>query len=276
MINLSFCLPFFFLGTFQMGDKAFVINLDRSKKRLENSEREFQKAGMRVTRFPAIDGNHVDPQKLLSFRAWYNLQKVQPRTLHEQLGSKGTVGCYLSHIKLMELLIHDDQAESYLIFEDDVELTDHFKERLESALQTLPSDFDIALLGTCVRPPVSDLTNHGEWRRIRGVYYGNFGYIVSKQGARRLVEQAYPIEVQVDHFISYFIKLYPDFHAYLADPVLCWQRPSISGIQTYCTTDWNNEEEIFYRNKSSVPWLPILIILFVIMVLLIYLSTKFS
>ncbi len=58
---------------------------------------------------------------------------------------RGKIGCFLSFLKLYEEIARNDYGTT-VIFEDDVVLHHHFKNKLERALPVLPEDWDMAFI----------------------------------------------------------------------------------------------------------------------------------
>ena len=94
--------------------KVFVINLDRSKKRLLNISSQLEKLGIPFERFPAVDGNGIINQEL-----YFNKKRFKLECLHDVV--PGEVGCSLSHIKIWRRIV-DSKIPFALVLEDDVDL----------------------------------------------------------------------------------------------------------------------------------------------------------
>lgn len=93
--------------------KCFVINLDRRSDRM--AKLDFK--SLQVQRIAAIDGLLLKPSA--------RLRAVCPIPL-----GAGVIGCALSHLSLYADLIEDDENDGYVIFEDDVVVSDHIEDDL--------------------------------------------------------------------------------------------------------------------------------------------------
>lgn len=93
----------------------FFINLDRRKDRREQFEKEIEKIGIQVERFPAI----VD--------------------------SIPALGCTISHLSVLKIA-RQRNYESVCIFEDDFEFLIS-QEEYKNILANIPHDFDVVMLG---------------------------------------------------------------------------------------------------------------------------------
>lgn len=189
----------------------FVLNLDRSKERWEQASSVMTDAGLDVQRFSAVDGRqlsieelHKESTKIATF--------LQPR---------GVIGCYLSHKKFWNMVV-DKDLDAAIVFEDDVELVDGFKEKLEANLAKLreekpeDQDFDVILLGAIgrVHPQAKDaigslffshyiggkrplkLINDYRYQPRRPA--GTHAYMVSRKGAEKLLKLCSKATYHVD------------------------------------------------------------------------------
>ena len=110
------------LPILEFGIKTFIVNLDRRPDRWKN----FNKNSLnfiKYERFSAVDG-----MKLVSTR---QLQQIFENNDYSM--RRGMVGCFMSHIKLFVKLINetDENINSYLILEDDVEFQQDFEKKFE-------------------------------------------------------------------------------------------------------------------------------------------------
>ena len=117
--------------------KAFLINLEKAKDRLNSCNKEFKKVGLDYILVKAINGEENYPSKEEFSKLFYTLKhgkRVNPRE----------VACYQSHIKALELFL--ETSEEYaLICEDDIEFSDDFVDVVSQSLKS-PIKFDILRL----------------------------------------------------------------------------------------------------------------------------------
>ena len=178
----------------------FVLNLDRSQDRWDKTSETMSEAGLDVQRLPAVDGRQLSEEEL----------RKESTRIATFLQPRGVIGCYLSHKKFWNMVV-DNDLDAAIVFEDDVELVDGFKEKLESNLLKLraeePEDqeFDVILLGAIgrVHPQAKDaigslffshyiggkrplkLINDYRYQPRRPA--GTHAYMVSKKGAQKLL-----------------------------------------------------------------------------------------
>ena len=65
--------------------------------------------------------------------------------------SHGSLGCALSHIKLLEQISTNINEEYFIIFEDDILFHNDFKLKLNYLINNYPIDADIFFLGTRIK-----------------------------------------------------------------------------------------------------------------------------
>ena len=119
---------------------------------------------------------------------------------------RGEIGCYLAHVRAWKRLLElPPEVDKALIVEDDCIMpwTDPTKrDEIDAALRQA-DDFkwDLCFVG---RNPMLCQ----ERRQIRtnlavpGMTWGLFAYILSKDGARKLLEHAFPIRAPADIYVS--------------------------------------------------------------------------
>lgn len=172
--------------------KTFVVNLDNRPDRWENFNKsnEEQLKFMKYQRYSAVDG-----KKLIST---CQLQQIFENNDYKM--RKGMVGCFMSHVKLHCQLINDDNADIYVILEDDIELTPDFERKYNMLLETLyTKDWDFCFLGHHIRNLDTqhiyyDITKDPEIEKVNTYESfilslgGTTGYIISKNGAKRFLD----------------------------------------------------------------------------------------
>jgi hypothetical protein len=103
--------------------KAFCINLDRSKDRWQRSVKEFQRIGLEVERFSAVDGKLVDKQQVIKQGL------LSPNFI--EMDKPGAIGCLLSHIGIWKLAV-ERKTPWTLILEDDCRFHPAFSDVFET------------------------------------------------------------------------------------------------------------------------------------------------
>lgn len=210
----------------------FVLNLDRSKDRWEKASHVMREAGLEVQRFPAVDGRQLSIEEL----------RRESTRIATFLQPRGVIGCYLSHKRFWNMVV-DQDLDAAIVFEDDVELVDGFKEKLLSNMLKLRAekpedqDFDVILLGAIgrVHPQAKDaigslffshyiggkrplkLINDYRYQPRRPA--GTHAYMVSRKGAEKLLKLCSKATYHVD----LDAWRHPDLDITMFRPMLAYQ-----------------------------------------------------
>jgi GR25 family glycosyltransferase involved in LPS biosynthesis len=185
-----------------MANKIFCINLDRRPDRWLHAQEQFNKHGLMVERFAAIDGNDF----IRSYPA-----------------DNANNGCTLSHYFIIErakLLGY----ESVMIFEDDIVLHDQFKELLAECLNDLPADWDMLYFGGSHREKPSPVNEH--ILRVNKTLTTH-GYIVRNTMFDKVIDNFKNLDNPVDCFYAAWQQ---EFNIYITNPPIAWQKGGYSDI----------------------------------------------
>jgi GR25 family glycosyltransferase involved in LPS biosynthesis len=170
--------------------KTVVLNLDRRPDRWETFEKFAVEAKfLNYERFPAVDGT-----KLVSTP---QLQKIFDGNDYRM--RIGLVGCSLSHFKMYTDLINNDEYDSYLIFEDDIEFTPDFEYKFNHLLKQLKTvEWDLVFVGHHTRDPnnkevlskdkLSTIEKWDKYKSFTQSLGGTTGYLISKKGAEKFLD----------------------------------------------------------------------------------------
>lgn len=180
---------------------CYIINLDSKPELFNRSLKNVMDSGFKnVMRIPAVNGNELPNEYLkniLTVKTYNDLDK--PRENHEVIFNKPGVGCFLSHIKIWEEMLKNNQ-DWVLVLEDDVELDSNFKNNYTNFINHIGLDTDLVLLGyTLLRHAPKRKENK---LKIEGLFWGTHCYLISKEGARKALENCYPMELQVDAYLG--------------------------------------------------------------------------
>lgn len=188
-----------------------VISLPRSHERRANMEDQLARAGIadNAEFFDAVDGRELRGQKNV-LRQARGLRYVSPRSL-----TFTDVACFLSHRALWRRLAEDEKHDFYVVLEDNAEFTpdldsivrdlaekrdgelvwlyiNRTKESRGATVRSLPAGHQlVAEYGPC---PDATLFRRGGLATthiLRGWMMGVKGYLISREGARRLLDR-YP------------------------------------------------------------------------------------
>jgi GR25 family glycosyltransferase involved in LPS biosynthesis len=201
----------------------YVINLKQRTDRWKTfSEQRAVKKIMKTypfERFDAIAGSTIDVPNdtRISMRTRRNIKESSRRD-HEDLNTAGGIGCYLSHVEVWKKIAMN-QEEYGIIFEDDTKLPDDFLTVLKSSMKdlnllpempdvwTFSYGWDFFYKTKGKELPQNITENHrGPW--IYNTCPGGLnGYLVTREGAKKLLENAFPIDMHVDLYICMNVDL---------------------------------------------------------------------
>lgn len=185
--------------------KTYVINLEKNVNRWKVIKKSIP-YGINVERFDAIVGKDVYINKWLNEKGLRTLKEVEKngyRTKHYQL-TRGAIGCFLSHYTLAKKLLNDANNEMYLILEDDAGIKNNTFNKIHSKINQAKSvNWDILLLGTHRLHGDGHVTEK-HFVKVNG-FWGLFGYLINKEGARKLVNfvDDMKIDAQLDALMSW-------------------------------------------------------------------------
>ncbi len=192
--------------------RIFVVNLKRSPKRREYIENHLKSKHIQYELIEAVDGKKLTQKQIEAVTTVKEesseIQRMNKTYANNKMVlNKGTIGCALSHIKIFKRIISESLPYA-LILEDDALIEDGID---NDFLDSLPMNWDVLLLGYRINnnlPPEPALCSF--WRRykkdnfviakpaIKLLLYGTHGYIVSQQGAKRLLKLTHPLEKPID------------------------------------------------------------------------------
>jgi glycosyl transferase family 25 len=193
--------------------KSYIINLEKYKKKYERTKKNLSRFNITPERFDAIyidDVNSQDIKNITYPSVQYTIERG--RNVDNNIGSKGAIGCYLSHTKLWKMLLESNE-DMFLIFEDDVNINNYTIEQLNQTLQEVGNyDWDFIFLGYSKPYLMNDIKIDNVYK-INSITYGMHAYLINKKGALKLLKHSFPIVDQIDSYLSYMASR-GDINAY--------------------------------------------------------------
>ena len=117
--------------------KAFFINLDRRKDRLEHIEKNLP---FSAERFSAVDARNAELSE--------EVKKLFPKTWQKR--TKAEICCAISHYRLWKKLVEDKFSDNFLILEDDVVFNERFVDFWNKVFSlNVPLNYNLIYLGGC-------------------------------------------------------------------------------------------------------------------------------
>jgi len=208
-----------------------VINLDRSRDRWKSIENQAKAAGIQLERVPAVDGNAIPDTE------WVNFDRRKFYLCHGRRPIGAEYGCYMSHIHALQRIV-DQNIPYAVILEDDAGIPQDAVKRLQAIIDS-GLRFDVVKLynhrtkGFVTKAKTSEGDELG--RCIHGPLGSSMGYLVTRDGAQRLLDTLLPM------FLPYDVALERGWKGgvriYLTrEPVIRPAQIAVSTIGSYAGT----------------------------------------
>jgi glycosyl transferase, family 25 len=168
--------------------RIVVINLDRDCGRMAHMRVQLDASGLAYERFTALQGGSL-PSHLARYFPFGS-----------QL-SPGEIGCYASHLAVMERVASGDISSPALVLEDDVGLPPDFAAALNALIAALPAQWDIVRLSyhtKSVSRAVARLDENRRLVRYSRVPTTTGAYLITPAGARKFIAER-PRTIPIDH-----------------------------------------------------------------------------
>lgn len=224
--------------------KCYLINLDRSKDRLEQMKTEFGQLGLTFERVPAVDGRLLSQEQIDAL--------TPPVRRWEIPIPPGEIGCFLSHRKCFEIIANGED-EYAAVFEDDIVLSTQAQKVLSSSAW-IPADADLIKVETfrtviLVDSPAEIAGTNCKYARLLSKHLCTGGYIVSRDAARRMLAFMGQVSVPVDNLMfDPAYEMFAHFNIYQVYPALCKQM----GFDSLIEAD-RKELRREYKKRPSLP-----------------------
>ena len=222
-------------------DKIFIINLPQRIERLHKIKNLLQKLDLyNYEIYKAVDGKNLSQNKINELLSITSLNSLYAQAKnHKDIRSKGAIGCYLSHYNLWNEMI-ERNYDNVLIIEDDAQ-TDYNYNEIITFINSIPSDYDIAMLSwfTLWFDKLQNKKNikiiNEYWRKYKSInIFGTAAYMLSKNGAKKLIKNAMPINYQVDAYINIMTVVDETLIRYVSSTSIFYSNNMGTDIQNEC------------------------------------------
>jgi GR25 family glycosyltransferase involved in LPS biosynthesis len=182
--------------------KIYYINLDqRGDRKKQFEKQEALKTMPPVERIEGVHGLSVNikDDKRIGMNTRVHVI-TEYRRSHYEIHSRGAIGASLSHLKVWQTFLKS-KAKYALVLEDDVKLPATFSMMVHDCAKDLPANWDVWILGWNHSPV--DTGKHGQnpFRRILH-FVGAHCYILTRKAAKFFVDEAFPIESHIEHYMN--------------------------------------------------------------------------
>jgi glycosyl transferase family 25 len=215
-------------------DNIYVINLEKSKKRLETFDIKMKKASLEYKIFKGVYGvdlkikdsygNIINARDLASKKTSLRLgetYKIMCPNLTitykydetDMLMQPGTMGCYCSHLELMHHIAKNHEKMS-IIFEDDANIPQDLKEKIDDILNTPVPKWNMIYLGLMHGEPslarkmksFRKILFNNKISKLTSGMMGLQGYIVNEKGINEMLKRLTKTNKQIDYQIYDYVK----------------------------------------------------------------------
>lgn len=175
----------------------FLINLPASVDRRAAAITQLARVGLAPTLIQAVDGRKLSEDEIASVVDARGRLRRAPKPL-----SPAEVGCYLSHRKVLELIVREGLSQA-LVLEDDLLATDELPQVLDAIARRPLPPYDMIKLGISEEQhktfvPILPLTEVSQLVRHHNVVNSNLAYLITRAGAERFLAYGAPIRYPVD------------------------------------------------------------------------------
>lgn len=176
-------------------NNIFLINLDRSKKRLREAKKHYGKENIEFTRFSAIDGRRLPFEKLFE-------DNIIKRGRFNEDVWLGTIACAFSHMKIFDIMVKKN-IDVALILEDDTKPCNGFMRKLNKYIKDVPEDWNMINLSGALkmREPEGAKGIHIKkniYKPNKILCTGLAGYLIKKDCAKILLKFLIPLRKEID------------------------------------------------------------------------------
>lgn len=182
--------------------KFYIINLKHDKDRKKHMISLCNSLNITPEIINAIYG-----KELPNVEDYINCNKEISIKRIQRILCPGEIGCIMSHQNIYKKMI-EENIQYATVLEDDVDLSEDIKYFTTFDFRTL--DFDILLLGYHGTKSREHLNLKGikvysvnpnyTIYSLLEIAYGTYGYIVSLEGAKRILKQSLRFDVPIDHY----------------------------------------------------------------------------
>lgn len=242
-------------------DKIFIINLPQRIERLEKIKDLLKNLEFidNYEIYKAVDGKELSEKEINKYLSITSLHSLYVEANnHKDIRTKGAIGCYLSHYNLWNEMIKRNY-DNILIIEDDAEAEYNYNDII-TYINSIPSNYNIALLSwfTLWFDKLENKKNkkiiNEYWDQYASInVFGTAVYMLNKEGAKKLIENAFPINYQVDAYINIMTFLDNTFIRFVSSKNLFSSNNMGTDIQNKCKIcDITEKINILYNKKYNI------------------------
>ncbi len=223
---------------------VLVINLDRDVDRLEHMRTQLTAVGVAFERFPALRGDALP----IALQAYF------------EPGAKltaGEIGCYASHLAILQKMVSGDIASPALVLEDDLGIGAGFGAVLAALLAKLPPGWDFVRLSNQPRWAIKRVRDIDGYSLCRySEVPGSTGAsLVSLSGARKFLAggaRRFPVDQDLRRPWAWGLDMYGVAPAPITPDVL--PQSSISSVSPSTRARLRQQASAVRRQRLVEVW----------------------
>jgi len=206
-----------------MIDNIYVINLKHRVDRLKKIDIMLKSIDGKFSEYERIEAVNG---KLLTEKEKNNLLSLKSRRLFhnptsfKDIKSFGALGCYISHVGIWQLALNRGE-KNIIILEDDIQLKLDGN-KIDKYINSRPDDYDICYLdwyGLYGYDSTKEYNSY--WNKNDGDEISYFSaYMISENGIKKLLQNVFPIEQQIDCYADAYAIENKDFNRYLSKEII--------------------------------------------------------
>jgi GR25 family glycosyltransferase involved in LPS biosynthesis len=211
-----------------MSIKYYLIHCDEHAERMPHINKIKENFNQEINIFKGVYTNKVSLNDQREFITQYN-PKIQ--FSHFRYWLPGQIGCYLSHLSLMEHIMNNPESDYSVIFEDDVVFdTNTLHSNIENIIKNINIDFDILYLGNNNQNKGKHIINDIYHVNVNEGCCGTQALLINNKNIKKIVDVNYTIRHALD--IQYvFYNQHRQLINLVINPILCWHGNLKSNIE---------------------------------------------
>ncbi|MEM1433768.1 MAG: glycosyltransferase family 25 protein [Pseudomonadota bacterium] len=214
-----------------MSTRIQIITLEPQSSNVRVLTAALAAEGLEASCFPAIDGRQQAP----ALEAGEYLDEAAALRYRRTLLTRSEIGCYLSHLRAVRQAF-EEGVERLCLLEDDVALEAGFGDVFRGLQDLTDQRYEFVRLMALKhrrRKPAKTLpANRMLTRPFKGLC-GTQGYVVNRNGMRKILEHGTRIWRPIDKFYDHFWDT--GLACYLVEPHIIFELPSPSSISKSTT-----------------------------------------
>jgi len=200
--------------------EAFIICL--SDKLFDTAKKNIQWSSKLpiLQKFDAIKGSELSEtyiKSIITLKSQRDIYISPKRFSHADLGSKGAIGCSLSHASIWYNIVKNNLKGAYIFESDAVCTSVPSMELMENFFNKKGHLLFFGLLSSY------KISSDDPIYKVNERFYGTHGYYITNEGARICLSYFFKIEQQIDSYLVdlMFLKL---LDIYVLSKQICFQR----------------------------------------------------